>query len=117
MTAVVAARWDVTWDRGGGWWVRLGRRTRGGLVLALADPCALQVRPVDGASAVAPLLDVPGVLGTGGDDATFTVTAAQIETLPWDAYEYRALGTDALSALPLVLLRGYVKIRDRVGDD
>lgn len=117
MTAVVAARWDVTWDRGAGWQVRLGRRTRSGDVLPLAGPAALEVRPVDAPTTTTPLLTGTGVIGTDGAYVEVTLTREQIEALTHAALEYRVTVVDAARSLPLVLLRGYAKIRDTVGDD
>lgn len=117
MAAVGAARWDIEWDRGGGWWVRLGRRTRSGDVLALAAPCAMEIRRVDDPSTVPAVLVLTGAVGTDGAYIDLQATREQIEGLPGERYEHRILVTDAVRVLPLVLLRGFVAIRDRVGDD
>jgi hypothetical protein len=116
MTAVVAARWDIEWERGAGWWVRLGRRTRTGDVLALAEPCGLEVRQVDAPSTAPALLAVSGVLDEAGDYFDLTVTREQVEALPLSRYEYRIPVVDAVRSLPILLLRGLVAISDNVGD-
>lgn len=117
MTAVTAARWDFEWERGGGWWIRLGRRTRSGEVLPLAAPCALEVRRVDDPSTVPAVLVLSGEVATDGAYVDLQASREQIEGLPGERYEYRVLATDAVRVLPLVLLRGLTAIRDRVGDD
>ena len=117
MATVTAARWDVEWDRGGGWWVRLGRRARTGDVLPIAAPSTLEVRPVDAPSTTPALLTVAATVNTDGSYADIEVTPTHIATLSGDRYEYRAIVTDATRSLPLLLLRGYVAIRDTVGDD
>lgn len=116
MAAVVAARWDIEWERGAGWRVRLGRRTRTGDVLALADPCALEVRPIDAPTTTTPVLAVPGVLDEPGDYFDLIVAREQIEALPLAHYEHRILAVDAVRSLPLVLLYGYVDLSDTAGD-
>lgn len=116
MAAVAAARWDIEWDRGAAWWVRIGRRARSGDVLALAEPCAIEVREVDAPSTEDPLLAVDGEVDETGDYFDLTVTREQIEDLPLARYEYRILAVDAARDLPLVLLYGYVDINDTVGD-
>lgn len=118
MAAVVAARWDVEWDRGAGWHTRVGRRSRSGDVLALAGPAAWEVRPVDAPTSTTPLLTAPGTVAPDGSYVDIVITREQIEALnPTARLEYRMTAVDAADATPLVLLRGYAKIRDTVGDD
>jgi hypothetical protein len=117
MAAVVAARWDVEWDRGAGWRTRVGRRTRSGDTLLLAEPAFWEVRPVDAPTTTAAVLIAPGVAAADGSYIDVTISAAQIEALGADTMEYRFLAHDTVNDLPLVLLRGYVKVRDTVGDD
>lgn len=117
MAAVGAARWDVEWERGGGFWVRLGRRTRSGEVIPVAAPSAMEVRRVDDPSTVPPVLVLTGEVQPDGSYLDLEATREAIEALPSNRYEHRVLITDAARMLPRVLLRGYIGIRDRVGDD
>lgn len=118
MTAVVAARWDVEWDRGAGWRTRVGRRTRSDDTLLLGEPAFWEVRPLDAPTTTPALLIAPGVAAEDGAYIDVTITKAQIDELGvGDRLEYRFLAQDVANGLPLVLLRGYVKIRDTVGDD
>jgi hypothetical protein len=118
MAAVTAARWDVEWDRGGAWWVRLGRRTPTGTPVPVTDPCAMELREVDAPSSTPAIMTVVGTLTTLADGTYIDLmrTREEIESLPGKRYEHRVVVTDAARATPLVLLRGYVSIADGVED-
>jgi hypothetical protein len=123
---VQAALWDLVWERGGAWSTRIARRAQAtdatappddGAVLTLAAPCSLELRPLDAPSTTAPLLAVNATVAAGGTHADFVVSRAQIEALtPGRRFEHRIIVTDAASGHPVVLIRGYVTVRDRVGD-
>lgn len=115
MTAVRAARWDITWERGGHWTARLVRRAANGTVLGIEPPCRLEVRGVDDPSTEPALLIVTATIAGDGAAATLLATAEQIESLPRETYQYRILLGDTVTHQPLVKARGYVTINDQVG--
>jgi hypothetical protein len=106
---VQAALWDLVWERGGAWSTRLSRRTQadpqGEVVLPLTT-CVLEARVVDQPSTTPAALVLTGTVGADG---------AYADLVARPRYEYRVVITDAASALPVVLLRGYITIRDTVG--
>lgn len=117
MAAVGAARWDATWDRGADWQARIGRRTRNDAVLRLGEPAAWEVRPVDTPSTRPPLFSAAVTVIDEGRYLDVAVSREQIESVVGKHAEYRLLALDLAAGRPIVVLRGYVKIRDGVGDD
>jgi DNA transposition AAA+ family ATPase len=116
---VQAAAWDLVWERGGAWSTRIARRapsTEAEAILTLADPCTLELRPVDAATTTVATLTAAATVADDGAHADFVVTREQIEALTGRRYEHRIVITDEASGLPVVLLRGYVTVRDKVGD-
>lgn len=113
---MAAGRWDIEWDRGGAWHVRLGKRARDDTPLLIAPPLTLELRDVDAPSSSAPRLVLTGDVAADGHDAGLTATRAQIESLPGSRYEHRILVNDATRGEPMVWLRGYVTLLDTVSD-
>jgi hypothetical protein len=117
MTVVAAGRWDIEWDRGGAWFVRLGRRDREGAAVPIGGPLLLELRDVDAPSTSPARLVLTGRVDDDGAGGDLSATRAQIEALPGARYEHRILALDAPRGLPMVWLRGYVSLRDTVSDD
>lgn len=112
---MATARWDLTWQRGGAWQRTIVRRDAKGEALGIGQPCLLEVRGVDQPSTQPPVLIVNAVIPADGRAALLTVTRDTIETLTESRYQHRLLVTDLITALPLVLARGWVSINDHVG--
>lgn len=114
ITAVRAARVDLTMERGGAW-RRVVRRRTFDRVAPVAAPCTLTLyRSVPGSVAAgAQALAVDGVVAADGTEVEFTVTATTTDTLTAGRYQYRVTVTDPLLGA-LVLLRGYLTVRDGV---
>ena len=113
---MAAARWDIRWDRGGSWQRRLVRRDILGTVLGLGAPCVMELRRIDDPSTVPPVQTLTAVMRGAGADATLTADQALIEAFPLRRYQHRIIVSDLASGLPLLLIRGYVSIRDKVED-
>lgn len=111
------ARWDIEWRIGGGWRVRLQRRTASGEVLPLADPCVFQVRRRNEPESTAPQLTLTGarVATESGDAVDFHATATQVRELGVGVFEHVLLVGDPSTDEPLVLTEGYLRNRNRVG--
>ncbi len=113
---MAAARWDITWDRGGSWQRRLVRRDIKGVVLGLGAPCVMELRRINDPSTVPPVQTLTAVMGVAGADATLTAERALIEAFPLHRYQHRIIVPNLASGLPMLLARGYVSIRDKVED-
>ncbi len=112
---MATARWDVTWQRGGAWQRTLVRRDAKGEALGIGQPCVMELRGLDQPSTSAPIHVVTAVIPADGRAALLAVSRADIEALTEDRYQHRLLVTDLITALPLVLARGWVTIVDQVG--
>jgi hypothetical protein len=114
MAGVSAGRWDLTWDRGGGWSCRLIRRDQTGNPVGIGSPVRIELREFDSSSRTEPVLTVTGVVAEDGRSATLDVAPSQIEALPNERYWHRIIIGDPVRAgRPLVFLRGWVSIDDR----
>lgn len=83
--------------------------------MPVAAPCSLTLyRSVPGSAAPgAQALAVAGAVVDDGSEVVFTVAAATTDTLTVGRYQYRVTVTDPLLGV-LVLLRGYLTVRDGV---
>lgn len=115
ITAVRAARWDTSIERGGAWKRVLRRRVQSGDPILLVAPCLMRILAVDPVSgnAGAEVLAVTGVIAVDGTTATFTISSATSQTLTAGRYQHKVTVTDPGMGL-LVLLRGYVTVYDDV---
>lgn len=114
MAAVSASRLDIEWERGGDWERMVGRRTRADVLLPMSAG-ALEVRPIDASSRTPALVTCVGAVTAEGR-VRLRATREQGDELPEDTYEYRVVVTDAASAMRLLLLRGYLRLVDTVGE-
>lgn len=112
---MAAALWDLLWDKGGGWRARLLRKDRAGSTLPLSSPCSFQVRTIDAPSSTPALLDVAGAVEADGSAIDITVSPEQISALEAGRYEHRLIVGTGANTPPVVLLRGYVTVRDTLG--
>ena len=92
------------------------RRDTLGAVLGLGAPCVMELRRIDDPSTATPVQILTAVMGAAGADATLTANRELIEAFPLRRYQHRILVSDLASGLPLLLIRGYVSIRDKVED-
>jgi hypothetical protein len=111
---VAAARWDIPWDRGGGWRRRLIRKDTTGAVIGIGSPCVMELRRIYDPSSVAAAATVTATVDTDGTWADLLATRELIESLPLERYQHRIVVPNLVSGEPEVLARGYVSIRDTV---
>lgn len=115
ITAVRAARWDTSIERGGAWKRVLRRRVQSGDPILLVAPCMMRIVAVDPISGNtgAEILAVTGVVAVDGKSVAFTISAATSQTLNAGRYQHKVTVTDPSLGL-LVLLRGYLTVYDDV---
>ena len=111
---MAAARWDITWDRGGAWQRRLIRRDTTGAVLGIGAPCVMELRRIHDPSSVAPAQILTAEVTIDGAWADLLATREMIEALTLERYQHRIIVPDLASGLPELLVRGYVSVRDTV---
>lgn len=117
MALVTAARWDIRWERGAFWQARLVRRdATTKVIIGIAAPCVLELRHTDMGSDEPPVLQIPATIADDASRADLLVTETQTADLPRDRYQHRVVVTDLVTNRPMIMLRGYVTINDRVGD-
>jgi hypothetical protein len=115
ITAVRAARWDTSIERGGAWKRVLRRRVQSGDPILIGNPCVLRLFAVDPVSgdAGAQALAVTGVVAVDNASVSFLISDSVSATLAAGRYQHKVTVTDPTLGV-LVLLRGYFTVYDDV---
>jgi hypothetical protein len=112
---VEAAKWNTVCELGGAWRRVLIRRDSDGNALPLAAPCRHVVYPVaDDETPGTPVLDYAPTLADDQNSVILLITPAQATTAgldPAKSYRHKVLITDPAISEPIVLLRGWFRVR------
>jgi hypothetical protein len=111
MRGMEAAKWNTVCEIGGAWRRVLVRRDPDGNTLPLAAPCRHVVYPVaSDETPGTPVIDYAPALA--GESAILLITPEQIAALdPAQTYRHKVLITDPAINEPIVLLRGWFRVR------
>lgn len=113
MPGVEAAKWNTVCEQGGAWRRVLVRRDSDGNALPLAAPCRHVVYPVaaDETPGTA-VIDYAPTLAGDQNSVILLITPEQIAALnPAQSYRHKVLITDPAIDEPIVLLRGWFRVR------